>query len=315
MPFVPIPRTNLMPSSLCLGTGNIGSSLPREDAFALLDAFVELGGNFLDTAKVYADWLPGERSISEKTIGEWMQLRRIRDRIILGTKGAHPDLSSMHIPRLAPADILADIDASLRNLRTDRIDLYWLHRDDPDRPVGEIMDTLAAGVAAGKILHFGCSNWRAARIGAAQQYAAGKGIPGFVANQMLWSLAAAYPSGMPDPTMVAMDPLLEKYHRESGLAAIPYSSQANGLFQKMDRGLRAIPKPYVTGTNTVRFRRVRELREQTGLSITEITLGYLLSQPFPTIPIIGCNSPAQLRDSWKAAGIRLSREQIAFLEQ
>lgn len=315
MPFVPIPHTNLAPSSLCLGTGNIGSGLPREDSFALLDAFVELGGNFLDTAKIYADWVPGERSISEKTIGDWMRLRGLRDRIIVGTKGAHPDLSATHIPRLAPGDIMADIDASLRNLRTDRIDLYWLHRDDPARPVGDIMDTLAAATAAGKILHYGCSNWRVGRIGAAQQYAAGKGIPGFVANQMLWSLAAATPGEMPDPTMVAMDAALEKFHRESGLAAIPYSSQANGLFQKMDRGLREIHRPYANGTTTARFQRLRELRAQTGLSITELTLGYLLSQPFPTIPIIGCSTPSQLRDSWKAAGVRLTPEQIAFLEQ
>jgi len=314
MPFVHLPRTNLTPSSLCLGAGSIGSSLPREDSFALLDAFVELGGNFLDTAKIYADWEPGERSISEKTIGEWMQLRGLRDRIIVATKGAHPDLSSMHIPRLAPGDITADINASLRHLRTDRIDLYWLHRDDPSRPVEEIVETLAARVAEGGILHFGCSNWRADRIGAAQRYAAKRGIPGFVANQMLWSLAAANQSDMPDPSMVAMDAALEKYHRESGLAAIPYSSQAHGLFQKMDRGLREIPRPYDAGTNMARFQRVRELRAQTGLSITEITLGYLLSQPFPTIPIIGCGSPAQLRDCWQGAATRLTPEQIAFLE-
>jgi len=315
MPFIRIPRTNLTPSSLCLGTGNIGSSLHREDSFALLDAFVELGGNFLDTAKIYADWLPGERSISEKTIGEWMQSRSIRDRIILATKGAHPELSAMGIPRLSPRDIISDLDASLRNLRTDRIDLYWLHRDDPARPTADIMDTLAAQVAAGKILHFGCSNWRTDRIRTAQEYAAKQGIPGFIANQMLWSLAATNPDAMPDKTMVAMDASLKKYHTESGLAAIPYSSQAGGLFHKMARGLQDLPGIHAVDANTVRFQRLMELRTQTGLSITEVVLGYLQSQPFPTIPIIGCNNTAQLNDSWKAAGTRLTPEQIAFLEQ
>jgi len=314
MPFIRIPRTSLTPSSLCLGTGNLGSSLSKEESFTLLDAFVDLGGNFLDTARVYTDWLPGERSISEKTIGEWIHLRRIRNRIILATKGGHPELATMNIPRLSPRDIIGDLDASLRNLRTDRIDLYWLHRDDPGRPVGDIMDTLAARVAAGKILHLGCSNWRLERIRAAQEYAEKQGIPGFVANQMMWSLAATHPAGLPDPTMVAMDAALKKYHGESGMAAVPYSSQAGGLFQKMAGGLRDIPKIYATGENTIRFQRVLELRAQTGLSITEITLGYLLSQPFPTIPIVGFRNPSQLNDSWKGAGTRLTPEQIAFLE-
>src|SRR5262245_8002891 len=112
-----IPDTDLYPSTLCLGTGDIGSKIDRNSSFRLLDLFVESGGNFLDTAQVYADWLPGERSISEKTLGEWMAARGNRHKIVLATKGAHPRLESMHVPRMTRGEIVHDLDNSLRNLR------------------------------------------------------------------------------------------------------------------------------------------------------------------------------------------------------
>lgn len=140
-----IPNTDLTPSQLCLGASNFGATIPQADAFALMDAFVERGGNFLDMAHVYANWIPSlPRSISEKTIGAWMKARGNRRQMIIGTKGAHPDLATMHISRLAPADIVQDLNESLQHLQTETIDLYWLHRDDPIRPVGEIIDTLDA---------------------------------------------------------------------------------------------------------------------------------------------------------------------------
>lgn len=312
-------NTDLTPSVLCLGGSALGSTVNAADAFALLDAFVAAGGNFIDTAKVYADWLPGERSVSEKTIGRWMQQRRNRAQVIVATKGAHPELSAMHAPRLAPQCIVADLEQSLRNLQTDCIDLYWLHRDDPARPVEEILETLHAQVKAGKLRAYGCSNWRTPRIAAAQAYAQRCGWTGFVADQMLWSLAAVAPPRLPDPTMVSMDAALHAWHRQSNLAAIPYASQANGYFQRLATGaLDAMAagnrRLYDTPTNRQRFARIQMLAAASGLSITAIVLGYLRGQPFPTIPIIGCHTLAQLEDSCRAADVVLSAEQIAFLE-
>jgi aryl-alcohol dehydrogenase-like predicted oxidoreductase len=137
-----IPGTNLSPSVICLGTAQIGSVIPEADAFRLLDTYYGLGGTFLDTAQVYADWLPGERSASEKTIGRWLKARGLRNHTVVSTKGGHPDLHAMEIPRLSPEHIVFDVERSLLNLQTDRIDLYWLHRDDPNRPVSEMLDIL-----------------------------------------------------------------------------------------------------------------------------------------------------------------------------
>ena len=159
-----------MVSVISLGTGGAGANYDRATAFAMLDAFFEEGGNFVDTAHVYNDWIPGERSRSEKLLGAWMKERRNRSGVLLATKGAHPDLAQMQVGRLSPAEIQADLEESLRFLQVETIDLYWLHRDDPTRPVEEIIDTLEAQVQAGKIRYFGCSNWRLERIQAAQLY-------------------------------------------------------------------------------------------------------------------------------------------------
>ena len=146
-----LPNTDLHVSSLCLGTGDFGSKLDQAASWRLLNEFVDAGGNFIDTANVYGDWIPGTKSSSEKVIGAWLAEQGRREQVVVATKGAHPRLESMHVPRSAPREIIHDIEQSLRHLQTDVIDLYWLHRDDPTRPTGEIVETLAAQVKAGKI--------------------------------------------------------------------------------------------------------------------------------------------------------------------
>jgi aryl-alcohol dehydrogenase-like predicted oxidoreductase len=319
MRYIDFPGTELRVSAICLGTGSLGSTVGAADAFALLDAFAGHGGNFLDTAKVYADWLPGERSVSEKTIGRWLCRRSAGESIIVGTKGAHPELSTMHIPRLSPREIVTDLESSLRNLRTEAIDLYWLHRDDPARPVGEILETLHDQVMAGKVRHYGCSNWSAPRIRAAQTYATQHRLQGFVADQMQWSLAHTDAAALADPTMVAMDDELYAYHHQTGLPAVPYSSQAGGYFQKLDAGehdrlSRGARRLYGHVRNQERLWRLRHLSQGTGRTITQLVLGYLLSQPFPTIPVVGCKTQEHLLDSLSAAQVRLSAQQRAYLE-
>jgi aryl-alcohol dehydrogenase-like predicted oxidoreductase len=315
MRYIQIPSTDLQASTVCLGTGGLGSSLNRDDSFALLDAFMEQGGNFLDSAKVYADWLPIERSSSERTIGRWMQARRNRNQIILGTKGAHPDLATMHIPRVSRQEIASDLLASLEHLQVDVIDLYWLHRDDPSRPVGEIVESLNEHVKAGRIRYFGCSNWRAQRIQAAQEYAAAHGLQGFAGDQMMWSFAVMDAARIADQTLVTMDDTLKAFHMQSHMAAIPYSSQAGGLFQKMAQGKRKEFAPmYPALENAQRLEHAQHLAKELKLTLTQVTLGYLLSQPFACIPIVGCHTHDQLRDSLSAADVTLTPEQVRFLE-
>ena len=286
----------------------------------MLDAFVDLGGNFLDTAEVYANWLPElPRSISERTLGAWLTQRGNRDRMFIGTKGAHPDLATMHISRLAPADILHDLHGSLARLQTDVIDLYWLHRDDESRPVGEIIETLAAEVKAGKIRAFGCSNWRTARMQEAWSYATQQGLPGFVANQPLWSLAQPNPAAFGMPGLAGMDAQMFAFHQQSRWAVIPYTSQARGLISKLvahgEAGLKeGERKAYLNETNRQRAARAAALAQHHGVTVAQIALAYLINQPIPTIPVIGCHTLAQLADSMGAATVTLTPAELRELQ-
>lgn len=310
----------------------LGTSIDRAASHALLDAFVEAGGNFLDTAKVYADWVPGELSRSEKLLGDWMAARGNRSGLLLATKGAHPDLPDT-APRVSPRCISKDLEDSLRNLRTDVIDLYWLHRDDLQQPVAALIDTLNRHQKAGKIRAFGCSNWTTARIRAANAYAESSGQNSFIANQPMWSAAVIDPQAVRsfDPTLVAMDLNAHVLHRESQLACVPYSSQANGLFSKMAlqfspaqrlrssaRGLyhylKGVRTFYPHFANARRFAALRRIAIEQELTIIQVTLAYLLSQPFQVFPIVGCRTPDQLRESMAAATVRLSSAAIAAVD-
>src|SRR5215813_11777320 len=234
MRYSAVPNTDLNPSVIWLGALPFGVSLPQDAAFALMDAYFEAGGNCLDTALVYGEWLPGGKGLSEQTVGAWMTSRHRRDEIILSTKGCHPRLTSMEIPRLSEAELSSDLDESLHNLQTEYIDVYWLHRDDSNRPVAEILEALQHQAQAGKIRTFGCSNWRVERIQEAQEYAAAHKMQAFVGDQLMWSLAQPNPEALSDPSMVWMDKQMYAYHRASGLPAMAYTAQAHGFFAKLE---------------------------------------------------------------------------------
>lgn len=313
-----IPGSRLEVSEICLGTVGLGATIDLPSSFTMLDRYLALGGNFLDSANVYSDWIPGEKSRSEKTIGRWLKARNNRDQIVLATKGAHPRLESMQLSRLAPEDIVHDLDQSLASLQTDWIDLYWLHRDDPSRPVPEILETLNLQVRAGKIRYFGASNWTFERLKLAQDHARDQGMQGFVADQVLWNVAVVDPEQIADKTTTTMNAALEQYHHSTGIAAIPYSAQANGLFQRMLEGSLEqmnpeLRRPYPLVPNLERFQNIQRVMRDSNLSLTQVVLGYLLSQPFTTIPIIGPRTLAQLEDSLGAAGVRLSSDQLEVL--
>ena len=135
MKRVMLTNTQISVSPLCIGTVSYGTSIDSKDAKSQLDRFVELGGNFIDTAHVYGDWVPGPRGKSERIIGEWLNETGLCHDIIISTKGAHHDISNPSISRVTPEDIEKDLDESLEFLNTDYIDLYFLHRDNPSVPV------------------------------------------------------------------------------------------------------------------------------------------------------------------------------------
>jgi aryl-alcohol dehydrogenase-like predicted oxidoreductase len=319
---ISLPGLGFQPSVMCLGVAGFGSSTPRDEAFAMLDRYVEAGGNFADTAHVYASWLPDGEGQSERALGEWLQSRQPQN-FSIATKGGHPPLSNMEQTRMKPADLAQDIAESFERLQQDHVDLYWLHRDAPEVPVGEIIDALNQQNTKGRLGAFGASNWSTQRIEAANAYAREHGLQGFVASQIGWSLAEVNPAARGGAKTVQMDESTLVWHRATGFPQIAYSSQANGFFSYSLEGLRnpksdkehALHRMYFNDQNAARYERAVQFGEKLGRDAAEIALAYIWSQSFPSVAIIGPRTPQQLEDSLRAADLQLTAEDVAFLER
>jgi aryl-alcohol dehydrogenase-like predicted oxidoreductase len=290
-------------SRLCLGTGSFGTAVPKQDAFKQMDAFFENGGNFLDSARMYADWVPGGHSASEKTIGAWLKERKNRDRIAISTKGAHPDLKTMNIARMSLAELRGDLDESLRVLGTDYIDLYFLHRDDISQPVEEILSMLESFKKEGKIRHYGCSNWALARMEEADKVAAAKGYESFLCDQIRYSLGDLNLEAIEDKTCVAMDKPIFAFHGKSKKAVMAYTSTCNGYFPKKLKGKAASPSQeaiYGNESNKKFLERLPVWEKQYHISAAALVPAYVAAQSFPSIPIASFSSLEQLEEALPA---------------
>ena len=312
-----IPHTNLEASVLCLGTAEFGSAVDDSLSTAIVNRYLEAGGNVLDTAEVYAAWLPGGNHRSEEFLGRWLREHKSRNGLILSTKGAHPRLDSIDTPRMSKKDVESDLNSSLQRLGVDHVDLYWLHRDDPTTPVEEILLMLEEFRKAGKIGYAGFSNWTQARAEAARVAAAKLGVAGFIGSQNQWSLAKADAS-KGDPTWAYIDESFAKWHAQHGLTAFPYTPQANGYFRRLDNGSITRASDLVKGLfhhpqNENRYKRIKRLQVETGFSVAEIVLGYLIGQPFAVFPIVGPKKVVDLEESISAADATLTAEQLEFL--
>lgn len=299
MRMVSLPKTELMVSRLCLGTVNFGTTLNQAEAQRMMSAFFEQGGNFIDTAHVYSDWIPGVKSRSEKIIGQ--ALRHMdRKKIVLSTKGAHYDLQTPKISRVTPEQIVGDLNESLECLKTDYIDLYFLHRDNPAVPVGEIMDCLEEQRQKGKFRYAGCSNWTLPRVMEAQAYAKAEGMPGFRVNQLMWSLAEINRDKVP-ADYVLMDDATMAYTARSAMSIMCFSAQAKGYFTKRWLGERLKPdvsQAYSNPKNDETYKKITALGD--AAKITQYCLHYFETQPVTAIPIVSCNSLQQLNECCNA---------------
>ena len=317
MHYLTIPGTPRPVSTMALGTAAFGSLVDKDQSFGMLDAFVAGGGTLIDTAHVYADWLGGERHLSEKTIGAWLKRRGRSEDVVIASKGAHPDLATPLIPRLSPAEIVSDLDDSLRCLGVDQIGLYFLHRDDPSRPVAEIMAVLDAQIRLGKITAIGCSNWQPARIAEAQTLAKTEGLTPFAASQAFWSLAVANPGAFASDHALIGEAELG-FYRDQALPLMAYTSQARGFFSKAAAGGVDDLKPDLRAAfdnpeNRGRLKRAMILAGDLGVPVSAIVLAYLTSRSVAGLPVIGPMAMAQLQDSLAAADLRLTADSVQFL--
>lgn len=310
MNYKQLTGTDLLVSVLCLGTVQFGASVGEKECFDQLNEFTDLGGNFLDTAHVYGDWLPGERARSERVIGKWLKQSGKRNHYVISTKGAHPRLDSMEVPRVNRWAIMTDIEESLKCLGTDTVDLYFLHRDDENVSVCEILDILENAKKKGYIRYYGCSNWKLERLKEAQRVAEDHGLSGFVCNQLMWSLADINPSGLGDPTLVWMDRESYAYHEEKQIGVMAYMSAAKGYLSKLLRGDLISENVSAIYENEANGRIAEELKALSGCGITpmQACISYFKGQPFTAIPLASFRNIEQMREAVAGCDVTLDRE-------
>lgn len=303
-------------SAVACGTAEIGGKVDKRESFSILDYFTEKGGTLVDTAKVYASWYVGDRPLSEELIGQWMHLRGNRHKVVISTKGAHPLWSSMDTPRVTPGAITGDIEDSLFALGTDYIDIYWLHRDEPEKPVGPIMEALNKAIRDGKIRAIGASNWMAARIDEANAYAAANGLQGFAGIQVLWSAAKFEEPLNFDKTLVMLSPADYSWCKQKGMAIFAFCSQARGVFRKVPAagGLKNLDEEYrryfTNGIIEGQIAYAYELAEKYRTTPSAILLAYIYSHEVPSVALAGFSNLKQAKDSLDNPGVTLTEEEI-----
>lgn len=288
---------------LVLGTASLGLD-GRESAYALLDEFYRLGGRTIDTAWVYSDWVPGEVGRSENTLGDWMKARGNRDELTILTKGAHPVIGTSK-GRLDPASIRADVETSLSRLKTDRIDIWLLHKDDPSQPVPEVVETLQDIHSKGKILSFGCSNWKLPRIEEALA------IPGetFTANQVLGNVFGRLIPHAPDPTNEIIDAQMFRHAVANDLTLYLYSATAHGYFERLAAGREPASEYLLPGVEAA-AEKLLAIAAAAGVKPSEMILAALLQLAPQVRPIIGPRNVDQLHAAWEGAKLVLPEDVV-----
>ncbi|HWL81689.1 MAG TPA: aldo/keto reductase [Roseomonas sp.] len=306
-------RSGLKVSPLCFGGNVFGWTANEADSFRLLDRFVEAGFNFIDTADVYSRWAPGHQGgESETVLGNWLARGGKRDRVIIATKVGMemgPDRKG-----LAPAYIRQAVEDSLRRLKTDVIDLYQSHKDDPDTPLEETLGAYAELIKAGKVRAIGASNYEAPRLKAALEASAKHGLPRYESLQPHYNLVerAHYESG------------LEALCKEEGLGVIPYFSLAAGFLTgkyrskddlgKSPRGERSVAQ-YLNEQGLGVLAALDEVAARHKAKPAQVALAWLMARPSITAPIASATKLEQLEDLIGATELRLDAEDIERLNR
>lgn len=306
--------TELDVSVLGLGLGNFGTDLKDDEADSIVLEFLAGGGNFVDTAHCYACWVENGVGVSEREIGQLMRRLGVRDQIIIATKGGHPSFGKEY-PRpdayMSERQVAQDLEESLERMQLDQVDLYYLHRDDPRMPVGEIIEMMNRHIQSGKARALGASNWAVARIAAANEYATEHGLMSFAVSQVQWSLATPNWKPGPDPTTRFLTEEERNWHTATGLPIAAYSANAGGYFA----GSSAVMSLYENPANRERVERAQQLATEIGCTPPQIALAYLLNQPFSVSALFSTGNRTHLAEILGATEIVLTPEQTRWLRE
>jgi len=305
-------KSDIKVAPLAFGGNVFGWSADKDVSLKLLDQFVDAGFNLIDTADVYSIWVPGHTGgESETIIGEWLSKRGGRDKVVIATKlgiPMGPDKKGLGKNYVATA-----VEDSLKRLKTDYIDLYQSHRDDPDTPVEETLEAYGKLVKAGKVREIGASNFEAPRLKASLEASAKHGYPRYQTIQPNYSLMerGSYEGD------------LEKLCRAENVSCIGYYSLASGFLSGKYRSEADL------GKSAARSTRVKGYLNDKGMKVlgalddiaaahkaspAQVSLAWLMAKPTVAAPIASATSPAQLSEIMKATDVKLSAQDVARLD-
>jgi aryl-alcohol dehydrogenase-like predicted oxidoreductase len=316
MEYGHIPGVNKPVSRLVQGT--LGVSADRlDEGYALLDAIYAEGCNTFDTAHVYG------RGENERIFGRWIRERGVRDQIVLIGKGAHHNEDRS---RVTPFDIEADLHDSFARFGFDYIDIYLLHRDDPSVPVGPIIEILNEYQANGHIGVFGGSNWSHERLEAASEYAYAHNLNPFAVSSPNFSLAEQREPPWRGCVSIAAESgkAARDWYAAHNMPLLTWSSLAGGFFSGRFRrnqleGFddyfdKLVVSSYCTDANFERLDRAEALARENGMTLPQIALAYVMSQPLDIYALVGCRTVEEFRDNVAALALKLTPEQLAWLD-
>ena len=299
-------------SRLVLGSVSFGTA-KQEYVSSMLDHFLAHGGTAIDTAQQYG------RGESERAIGAWLRTSGRRDDVFILTKGAHHvvDDAQQIIHRVTAEAITEDLVSSLDHLQISTADLYLLHRDDPNKPVGPIIECLNEHYQAGRVRAFGGSNWTPERIDEANAFARAHGLQGFAAGSPNLALAVPKEPMWPNCLSVAGNQSAFHWYRERQFPLFAWSSQASGFFSGRfspeDLSDLNVVRVYYHEDNWERLRRAREVAKTHGCTPTQVALAWVLHHHLNVFALIGPRSLSELDDCLGALEVSLSAEEVAWL--
>ncbi len=316
MRYGTLPGLEKRVSRLVQGTVMV-SSAEEAASFRLLDEVFALGCTTFDTAHVYGN---GD---NERTVGRWVRERGLRDEVVIVAKGAHHNADRK---RVTPFDITADLHDSLARFGFDELDLYVLHRDDPAVLVGPIIEVLNEHQKSGKLRAFGASNWSQARFEEANRYAAEHDLTPFAVNSPNFSLAEQVEEPWPGCVSIGgpSGGAARAWYQEKNTPLLTWSSLAGGFFSgrfrrdNLETFTSYLDKlcvsSYCYEENFGRLERAETLAQDKGVSLPQLALAYVTSQPLDIYALVGCNSGAEFEANLGALNLQLSEQECRWLE-
>ncbi|MEV5414202.1 aldo/keto reductase [Thermopolyspora sp. NPDC052614] len=318
------PRTQREVSVLSLGAMLFGTRTDEATSFAILDRYVEAGGTFIDTSDNYAFWVNGgQGGESEELLGRWRRSRGVGNEIVIATKvGARPlapGTSYIDNPEGLSAKVIREsAERSRERLGMDRLDLLYAHIEDPRVPLRETVEGFAELVAEGTVGLLGVSNHWTWRVERARAIAAAAGLPGYEVLQYQHTYLRERcdlptdlsPHGSPG---AASPDLLAYVHEQPELTLVAYSPLLKGAYVRSDSDRPFGPQLDHAGT-PARLAALREVAAETGATVNQVVLSWLIGGEIPVIPLVGTSSLAQLEEALEAVDLELTAEQRAKLD-